>query len=136
MSEPIQITEELKRRLDESDAKGLAEYGATVDRTDFTPEQWVDHLVGELLDGAKYAMAMKARVTAVAEERDALQLTSHRLQKELTIAQMALNLIATPKYTSNGDGTESDNVPTYRLREIARLACQPNAAIDSQGRTF
>lgn len=40
-----------------------------------------------------------------------------------------LKVIATTVYTSNGDGTESDNVPNYELREIARKALVGISAI-------
>lgn len=55
-----EITEQIVTMLRTSDAAGLAEYGDTVDRSDFTFEQWGDHLLGELLDAAKYLMAMRA----------------------------------------------------------------------------
>lgn len=35
-------------------ASGLAKYGTTMDRTDLTREQWLQHLYEELLDAAVY----------------------------------------------------------------------------------
>ena len=43
--------------LRQRDAAGRAKYGATLDRTDLTHAQWLQHMVEELLDGAGYALA-------------------------------------------------------------------------------
>lgn len=48
------ITEEVKRDLDESAAKGLAEYGCTLDRQDLSLLDWMKHAYAETLDKAKY----------------------------------------------------------------------------------
>lgn len=53
------ITRGLIDRLKESDAKGISEYGSTVDRTDLPFSEWVDHATDELLDAAKYLQAAK-----------------------------------------------------------------------------
>lgn len=45
------------------DRAGRTKYGATLDRTDLTHEEWLQHMVEELLDGAGYALATK-RVTS------------------------------------------------------------------------
>jgi hypothetical protein len=37
----------------------LAKYGTTVDRDDLTPEQWCQHAIEEMLDGAAYLMRLK-----------------------------------------------------------------------------
>lgn len=39
------------------DQAGRAKYGTTLDRTDLTHEQWLQHMVEELLDGAGYALS-------------------------------------------------------------------------------
>lgn len=49
-------TEKLITLLRERAEKGLAKYGQTLDRTDLTLEQWLQHQVEELLDGAGYAL--------------------------------------------------------------------------------
>lgn len=41
------------------DVAGLAKYGTTLDRTDLTRDQWLQHMAEELLDGAGYALAAK-----------------------------------------------------------------------------
>jgi len=43
--------------LRQRDAAGRAKYGATLDRTDLTHAQWLQHMAEELLDGAGYALA-------------------------------------------------------------------------------
>lgn len=41
---------------------GLAKYGTTVDRKDLTPEQWAQHAIEEMLDGAAYLMRLKDEI--------------------------------------------------------------------------
>lgn len=50
-------TQQLIDLLTARDAAGRAKYGATLDRTDLTPEQWLQHMAEELMDGAGYALA-------------------------------------------------------------------------------
>jgi hypothetical protein len=63
-----QITEQLIQQLRERDAKGLAKYGTTLDRTDLSPQQWLQHLIEELLDGAGYALKLKAILDTTTNE--------------------------------------------------------------------
>lgn len=53
------VTERLITMLRERDARGLQKYGTTLDRSDLTPEQWIDHAIEEALDFAGYLMALK-----------------------------------------------------------------------------
>lgn len=53
------VTAHLIDLLRTRDEAGRAKYGATLDRTDLTPEQWIQHAVEELLDGAGYLLALK-----------------------------------------------------------------------------
>lgn len=59
ISSPIvsATTQRLIDLLIARDQAGRAKYGATLDRTDLTHEQWLQHMVEELLDGAGYALA-------------------------------------------------------------------------------
>lgn len=50
-------TQALIAMLIERDERGRQKYGATLDRTDLTHEQWLQHMAEELLDGAGYALA-------------------------------------------------------------------------------
>lgn len=50
-------TQKLIDMLIERDQLGRAKYGTTLDRTDLTLDQWLQHQVEELLDGAGYALA-------------------------------------------------------------------------------
>jgi len=57
------VTETLIAKLRERDAKGRSTYeGKTLDRTDLTAAQWLDHQTEELLDAAGYAQAAKRTV--------------------------------------------------------------------------
>lgn len=52
-----ETTQSLIDLLIARDQAGRAKYGTTLDRTDLTHEQWLQHMVEELLDGAGYALA-------------------------------------------------------------------------------
>jgi hypothetical protein len=86
----VAITEELKRRLDESDAKGLSEYGATVDRSDFTAEQWTEHAISELLDAAKYLLARQTALERLTADVDEYHTLTTRQADLLSAAAIAV----------------------------------------------
>jgi len=52
-------TDRLIALLRERHDAGLKNYGVTVDRKDLTPEQWAQHAIEEMLDGAAYLMRLK-----------------------------------------------------------------------------
>ncbi|RZZ81436.1 hypothetical protein [Pseudoxanthomonas winnipegensis] len=54
-----ETTKTLIQMLIQRDQAGRAKYGTTLDRTDLTHEQWLQHLIEELLDGAGYALRAK-----------------------------------------------------------------------------
>lgn len=56
---PSLVTQELVRQIVERDVHGQAKYNATLDRTDLTLSQWLQHMAEELMDGAGYALAAK-----------------------------------------------------------------------------
>ncbi len=56
---PCAVTDRLVQMLRDSDSRGAAEYGATVDRTDLSPLDWIDHATAENLDSAKYLQALR-----------------------------------------------------------------------------
>lgn len=71
MTEPSATTSELIRLLTERDAKGRAKYGTTLDRTDLTHAEWLQHMAEELLDAAGYALAARREfLCRVVSERD------------------------------------------------------------------
>lgn len=77
MSEPqtSQTTSQLIALLRRRDAAGRAKYGTTLDRTDLTPEQWLQHMAEEMLDGAGYALAAMreiGRLRAELAKKDAI----------------------------------------------------------------
>ncbi|TAA20346.1 hypothetical protein [Pseudoxanthomonas winnipegensis] len=49
----------LVQMLIQRDQAGQAKYGTTLDRTDLTRDEWLQHLIEELLDGAGYALRAK-----------------------------------------------------------------------------
>jgi hypothetical protein len=58
-----QVTQSLIRLLIERDRAGRAKYGVTLDRTDLSPEDWIQHTMEELLDAAGYLAALKRTAT-------------------------------------------------------------------------
>ena len=66
---PSDITVQLLTR----DAHGQRKYGTSLDRTDLTLGDWLQHQAEELMDGAGYALAAKREYEGLVAERDALQ---------------------------------------------------------------
>ena len=65
---PSKVTEDLIARLLQRDETGLRKYGVSLDRSDLTIEEWLDHQTEELLDGAGYAQAAKREILALRAE--------------------------------------------------------------------
>lgn len=65
---PSKVTEDLIARLLQRDETGLRKYGVSLDRSDLTIEEWLDHQTDELLDGAGYAQAAKREILALRAE--------------------------------------------------------------------
>lgn len=59
IKECSEVTKVLVRKLIERDLAGKQKYGTSLDRTDLTREQWLDHMTEELLDAAGYAQSAK-----------------------------------------------------------------------------
>lgn len=53
------VTEDTVDLLRSRAKVGKDKYGVTMDRQDLTPEQWCQHAIEELLDGAQYLMKLK-----------------------------------------------------------------------------
>ena len=51
------ITEQIKNKILDREEVGAVKYGVTMDRKDYSRQDWLLHLLEELLDGAQYAMA-------------------------------------------------------------------------------
>lgn len=62
---------------------GLKKYGTTMDRTDLTASDWVEHAYQELLDGALYLKRLKKDMVALQQELEASKLEIEFLRKEL-----------------------------------------------------
>lgn len=68
-----QVTDRLITLLLHRDEHGQKKYGTTLDRKDLSIEQWLQHLIEELLDGAGYAEAAKREVEALHKQRNDLR---------------------------------------------------------------
>ena len=53
------MVSEVTRQLIERDEAGRKKYGTTLDRTDLSLSEWLQHMAEELLDAAGYALAAK-----------------------------------------------------------------------------
>lgn len=83
-------TEKLCALLHERHAKGLEKYKDTLDREDFTPEQWAQHAIEEMLDGAGYLMRLKDTIADLRAEIDDLKHERDDLKEKLTETTEAL----------------------------------------------
>lgn len=61
----MSTTDRLIALLRERHDAGFNKYGVTVDRTDLTPEQWAQHAIEEMLDGAAYLMRLKDQIAGL-----------------------------------------------------------------------
>jgi hypothetical protein len=64
---PSQVTSSLVQQLLERDKHGQVKYGTSLDRADLTPEQWAQHAVEELLDGAGYLTSLQRELAVMRE---------------------------------------------------------------------
>ena len=48
---------------------GIRKYGTTLDRTDLSVKQWIDHAIEESLDHALYLMKLKDELYAKVQEK-------------------------------------------------------------------
>lgn len=65
-------TDKLCALLHERHEIGLKKYGVTLDRKDLTPEQWIQHAIEEMLDGAGYLMRLRDTITELRNEIESL----------------------------------------------------------------
>ena len=49
------VTDSIINELRKRDATGVVKYGVTLDRTDLSLDQWMQHLIEELMDAVHYA---------------------------------------------------------------------------------
>lgn len=59
------ITELVKADIDARSRRGLTKYGVTLDRTDLSEQEWLQHLYEELLDAACYVRVLIDRADHV-----------------------------------------------------------------------
>lgn len=55
-------TDRLIALLRERHDAGIEKYGVTVDRKYLTPDEWAQHAIEEMLDGAAYLMRLKDEI--------------------------------------------------------------------------
>jgi hypothetical protein len=58
------IVQAVIRKFQERSELGIKKYGVTLDRTDLTPHDWIQHAQDELMDGILYLERLKMDVSA------------------------------------------------------------------------
>lgn len=53
------IVEEVKQKFEERSQRGIEKYGTTLQRTDLSVDEWVNHLQEELMDAILYLQRLK-----------------------------------------------------------------------------
>lgn len=64
----MSTTEKLCAMINERAEAGLKKYGVTVDRKDLTADQWLQHAIEEMLDGAAYLMRLREEIRNMERE--------------------------------------------------------------------
>ena len=59
---PMNTTERLCELMRQRHDRGLVKYGTTVDRTDLSEAEWIQHAIEEMLDGAAYLQRLKDKL--------------------------------------------------------------------------
>lgn len=86
-------TERLCALLCERHEIGLAHYGKTLDRDDYTPEQWLTEATNEQLDAAGYLMRLRDTITDLRKELEVYKLSTDILNKDVAkLRDVAENL--------------------------------------------
>ena len=99
-------------------AVGIKKYGVTTDKSGLTHEQWLKHLLEELLDGANYIQAALAQPSdATAQQSDEVE----RLTLELQNANELVKHWRSLANTAQGKPEQSDKVDADRWRAMREL---------------
>jgi hypothetical protein len=83
MSTPSNTTQILVDRLILRDAMGKSKYGTSLDRSDLGPEEWTQHALEELLDGAGYLVRLGQTIAALRAENTRLRGEILRLRAQI-----------------------------------------------------
>ncbi len=63
-----QVVLSVMAKYAERSATGLKKYGTTLDREDLTLDQWINHLLEELMDATLYIEKLKADVKFIEQK--------------------------------------------------------------------
>lgn len=75
------IENRVAARIIERAATGLAKYGVTVERTDLTTLEWLQHAQDEAMDTAVYIERLKQEFTMPESQRVSLRKLAERLRR-------------------------------------------------------
>ena len=120
---------EVTRQLIERDKRGREKYGVTLDRTDLSLSDWLQHMAEELMDAAGYALAAKREATP-----DAVQLEKRAREILMSVNKGYLGCKQDNELIAEG---AADNVvlrgDTAILAVVAALAATPEPQRQAQG---
>jgi len=90
----MSTTERLIALIRERHEAGFSKYGTTLDRKDLTAEQWLQHAIEEMLDGAGYLMRLKEEMAKREQRIAALEAHIRRMEEA---GNGLLNAMLTPE---------------------------------------
>lgn len=109
----IERVSEVTRQLIERDAHGQRKYGTSLDRTDLSLGDWLQHQAEELMDGAGYALAAK---------REYERLVAPATEAQLDRAARAMCYFSTGAMSTNDSIDSRDPTSQEYWMELARIS--------------
>lgn len=64
------VLREIQNSLELQTAKGLAKYGTTVNPTDYSTIEWIEHAIQESMDKIVYLTVLKQKLEEMQNARD------------------------------------------------------------------
>lgn len=126
------VIADLRRR----ESKGLETYGTTMDRTDLSHEDWLNHLYEEVLDSAVYLKKIINGTQGRTNHKKENHGTIEGIASGRTVGYTGTTLRKIPKTESDGSGEggdELEDVEEYTEGEDRLLICcqQIEAAVNA-----
>lgn len=111
------VTCSLVTQLLQRDQAGQIKYGTSLDRTDLSTEDWLQHLTEELLDGAGYAQAAIREIQKLRQENESLRRAAQEYSLFRHAIETALNNAEFRRFYHNRTFQEGVNHVLDPLKE-------------------
>lgn len=124
MQSPDQNVERNRQLLLDRSLVGLKKYGVTTERNDLTVNEWLQHLLEELLDAANYVQAAKTANTlcggglAEALQQCITSMLDSGYNKDSVIIQVATEALAVHQRNTHAASSAALDVLAERQRQI------------------